>query len=1223
MPPVASVAIPFALFDHNWIDNNDISNSWETDAQSGISADEQRRGILDKPYRLVKSSGLTIAVGQVGECLQMARKATGGRFYNPLTADQSYTTQDDAAGLVVHCDTTYRRFFVGFKAMVVLWNREKKATNIHVGTIASIAADSITFSSGQGPAFAVPKGSSVFPAIECEPDINTPIKVVTDRYVMFDIEARERVGATALPALQAGDTIPAGESSYQGIPILTIPHTWLNTEGGERRKNIQTQVGLDTIPQLYGPTSLMQGALTFQGLVRSEAWRTLKFFDSRCGSLFNFWYPNSTEDLPLVSFAGTSVVVKTSISPADLLERKFIGIWVDGVIQVKRITVATDSGGGNVGLTVDTPVLVPSQYTLVKVSFVSLAKFDTDSLQEEWQTDGTMRCTLKVVGVNVNSCNNGEVGDNGCDVPPDIVDPNTNEGPEEPWEPHECGSPPVAIPMFEDATQALNSWREAVRAADLNMPSQIFLELRDGFVQDFTHSPTTISTELMELLVSEHKLEYAGILTGNSANTSRNPYHLRLLGSNPSDPNTWGFGMAALPGATVTRRIWRKIKTYKVDEGTPSEVEHTLELRFIAEWSTDADSGMKGALTYVVGFSTEINPGYVEGTAYAPHNNATYFRNDPFVWGAFYYPGIPEKKLCHPHALFFAMGTTSWHAPAGYTPVLPDQERFRSCHKIPNGAPWSANDPEFSYANTHFGTTVGTINMAAISLGGAFPTSEYFEWMCIENSDSDGLTALSPSRPGWNEDEGDLTPDEGNDIGIRVCNPGQALQALNACRGHPDEPFGGVGGSHTCWRSSLDPDYMCISTQAMPVAVVLEKCRTNYIDYGPFNPGLGQCDPITARCAITASIENKLPTQLYDYYLAAPPAVPNVRTIMFKGFYDDPDYARRSWEFVDLDSYDDWDQQIGFWSETSFPPAWDQFTCTAVSGSSILRAYHRYRPFTDPTWKFEDGIVEFVSKNTTAIVAFVLRWRAHPISGEPEGYLCVLDRSVNTLKIFVCVNGVATQIGATIITGEPSNINRVLTVGMEGSKIWINTPKGAVPGGEDKWVCEAEDCTFQDGGDCGLAILNNVAGSVFEHVKIYDLNWRKVTVEISADGFNQLHCVVAQQACKLWGSCNNTFDCEGACNCTEYSELKIGIYAASSVSISNVVPKGDPNPYFAEGGACTGPGCPPFPPCGSCPSPFKALSVELSTTCFDPLDPPQGGFWQGLDAYYAEVIVCP
>jgi hypothetical protein len=801
MPDIGAVTTPMALFDHNWAEDFTLSGAYSTSITPGLSADEARRGLQDKPSRVATAKGLTLSRAQAGAFLAQARRSTGTRYYMPVFCDSAVLTTNGisipGSGPTVGCNTSNRRFFVGFKAMVVKWDSDKRASQVFVGTIQSIVdgePGSITFV--ESPGFSLTTGMSIYPAIECSVDLDVTSNVITDQFVKFDLVGTERIGGTALPALAVADTIPGAETSYLGIPIMAIPHNWDRTETGATRKATTTSVGLDSISEIYGTGAVFTGKMTFRSLSRGEAFRLLKFFDCRVGSLFSFWVPGNTSDLQPVSRQSSTVWrVQKTVQSSDISEVRFLAFWgFDGTVNIRRVTTITD-GGTYFELTFDSAMPYAAVTDVDRISFASLAKWNSDALEEKWQTDGTMDAVLPVIGLQMNSCNSGEVGDNGCDTFPDIPPPTTDDEPEEPWEPGDCEPSGALVPMFYDAARARNSTREPIQAADLNLPLRIRVEFRNGFVRDTGHVHSgAVSDEFLEALQGEHQLTYVGVMGGTGSDHSRNPYHIALVGTSPS----LAWDAVALPGLSVVKHLWEKQITYTV-----GEVTHIIKIRFCPEhYPTPGGDpgGIWGTLMPLYVFSDEINAGYVDGTPYAPHNNAPFYEADPYVWGNYYSLGI-DKKLAHPRLAIVAFIPTTFHAPNGFTWFPPDQERFAACYAEHNGAPWSSGVGADAALNSVFGSAFGSYFMRAITLGGG-DQSELFLYMCIENGRGEGITALKPTKPGWDETAGQLTPLEQCDISVHACTPRQ--DGINPCVGHLDNPNGGIGGSHDCFRNSLE-----------------------------------------------------------------------------------------------------------------------------------------------------------------------------------------------------------------------------------------------------------------------------------------------------------------------------------------------------------------------------------------------------------------------------------
>jgi hypothetical protein len=894
VPDIQTVAAPPYLFDHNWVTSAILLAAWNTNIAAALSTDEARRGLMDRPFRTLKREGLTLTRPQAGALLQQARKGTGQRFYMPLSSDVAFVTEETLAGSLTLAvdDTADRRFFVGYKVLVIVWDREKQASSINVLTIDTIAPNELTFTTGT--VGVIPAGAVVCPAMECEAALDFSAALITDTHVQFSAEFRERVGPTALPALQAPQTTPTGVGSFLGFPVLDIPHDWSGPQRGERRQATSTSVGLDTVVDIYGTTSAQTGMLDFTQLSRAEAFRLLRFWDSRAGGLFAFWMPGQSADLKLRDVIdATHVSVERSLTKQEILDRRFVSfITSTGRMIVRRITAVDEDIPDAWILVLSADPVFAAGETIDWISFACLAKFATDALDENWSTNQTMTTRLSYIEVRVNSCNTGEVGDNGCDTFTEITEVVTGEDPEDPWEPGDCDPAGVAVPMYYNAADAMNSGREPIRGADLNMPLKIAVTFDPGFEDDPDHEHASpISAECLEALLGQHPLTYMGLMIGEHSDITRNPYQIALQGSDP----VWAWGMPSVaPGYTsVEKHWWKKLVNYKI-----GEEDHVLEIRFVAEHASDGlgtFGGLWGTLFSIYVFSDEINADYLDGDEYEPHNNAKHYVNDPLVWGALY---EAANKLAHPRLLIAAQVPTTLHAPNGYSWVPPDEIRFKPCRTKLNGAPWSAGIPINGELNSVFGTAVIAYDMRAMTLGGG-RRAEIFPWLCIENGGGQGVTALQPTHAGWDEAVGDLTVADGVDCSVECCLPPQP--AFNTCDGLPDEPLEGIGGTHDCWRSSASRKYLCLPiNMGSAVRVHLkEACKTITSNYGPFN---GVNCPIESQFCGFVFTTTVLTLPFYDYSYSFG-GNQLLRIYQFKAFIDNPDYERMDWVFTDLADY--------------------------------------------------------------------------------------------------------------------------------------------------------------------------------------------------------------------------------------------------------------------------------------------------------------------------------
>lgn len=1237
MPDINPVAIPTVLLDQNWLDDPVMESNYSTQIDSFESADEVRAGLTGKPSRMLTHSGITLARNDTGRLLNHIRLGTAGRYYYPLSQDETMSIGVTANGsTAIACVTANRRFFVGNKLMAVAWDASLKALLIHVATITAISTNSISIDPGEAFPSEFPEASSVYPAIEAEVALSQEASVVTDRHLTFSLRVNERVGETALPPLVEPGTFPADEPGYRTLPILAIRENAAKSQTtGKIRRATATPVGTDVIYDIKGPTSLTTAQLTFDATNRAEAFRVLRFFDSRGGALFPFWFPNRSTDFTVIAKTSTTVFqVEKSLSTTDFLAQQFVAFWTTTTVAVRRIISVTDAGT-HLNLTIDEAV-THTAAEIIRSSWACLARFDTDSIRESWMSKEVMTVTVPIVGLNASS-NAGCVGNNcegGCGAEsdcPEPGDPTTGDLPEPPWVPDPmCWASAADIPMMFDCTQALNSGREPIRAADYTMPFYFKVSVKRGMVQDTNHPHAApMSEELAHELYREHVVEFQGAV---ERTTSSNPYHTRV------NETLMAYSLEGSPIAVHEESpYWEKEVEYVVGEGEEA-VTHTLHIRLYVEWverggGMDQDVGAWGALLCVVAWSTEISPTYVDGTEFAPFEDIEFNIEDPMVSGGYHGLSV-GSKFFHPSLLFAAMFPTTWHAPAGYYWHAQDRDaRLHECFRAKTGAPWGTDGgPQDAIRNSVFGTGGGL--HAAMTIGG-WTTSELYDWLCIENQRGEGRTYLKPTRAGWDENLGGLT--SGNDITITGCTPIQT--PISGCDGHPlDKAYntGSMeGGTHSCWRTGADtssgPDldkFLCVPAGRKGVfrpagriavneqCISIKDCFTDEED--GFSPGRCKGDPDTPPECHSYGIPTALSVPLHDYSFAfgAPGDSRNYQMI---GYVDDPDYEDIDWELdpEDPTTFDDWAPVIGSWDLDG-----ETMTITALGGSGVVHGYVEY-----VAGDIEDGSIEALLPPVAGFdVALGLGIRIQRTGATiTKGFLAVEYVDEGLMRLWRVDSGTTrTLLASAPLSDDPGfNGGTRMLLSADGSKITVTW--------EDRSL-SAHDCEQTDGGKCGLIVEGTDAGFDFRQVQVGDNNWRKVTGQIFVGGgIDQIDAGINDRACHGYTSsckgCSNP-DCTGdypdGCDCCSTCKQVFGVYTVDSDNY----PSGNASPIDSgwnppsDVGPCDEEPCGDGPNCNDCPPPFQAISASLPGNCASVDHPSASLFTKGVAAFYWSEVVC-
>lgn len=553
------------------------------------------------------------------------------------------------------------------------------------------------------------------------------------------------------------------------------------------------------------------------------------------------------------------------------------------------------------------------------------------------------------------------------------------------------GRDTVLAAMYQDVPlYAKNSSREAIRAADVVMPNKIVVRLDQGcFTVDPLHPLTkALSDEFYSKLFNDgnpHILDYYA--AGASHSLTRHPYHIHWGGVTP----TYGFSFDVAQQAY--KYVWRKVIPYTVEA---TGISYQIEVRFVMEQAMstapvfdrcggggvgDSDSACWGALFTLQVFATEIHPTWVEGSNFQPAGSAdaalSFTYGDPFVNGAWHGVDSISKKFCHPQMAMCAVLPTTWHSPVGRDwvplhdrtyyhgfnddPFGTGSERAHNREKaynLDNGSPWTTlwpnNGSGTIYGNTGFGNSVGGYLAKGMSLGGNLPRSKPMEWLCWENGRGSGETFFKPGKPGWDEDLGVLDLTDGNCGSLTLpidCYGTRDLDTPSSenkwhldpheCIGHPDEPFEGYGGTHTCFRNydggtangGVGDSTICCVSLTFQASETTQICTRSYdvLDES--------CSLVSSYCSVTGWAWARRIVYLSDYsYYAAGNQL--LRFADWKRILPDPTQTNYSYTY-DSTNVSDLVNEEGTWTLAGVTP---EISNSAVSGADPVRAALLYKP---------------------------------------------------------------------------------------------------------------------------------------------------------------------------------------------------------------------------------------------------------------------------------------
>ena len=1170
-----------AIFDHNWASPITVEYAYYVDISTNLDGSEQRYCKTDKTKKTISISGFMLDKKDSASLYESLIASHKNTILFPALYDEQKVSGSLAMGSVfIPFDTTKGKFAVGQKAIIVDWNKQKRAKTHHVVDILSISPSGINVA-------AIPIAFSalayIYPLAYFELNLSSTNAALTDELVSFDLVLIEKTGSTSLANYSQVGVNPLGEDTWKSLPIFNLRQNWNKSPNWSTVQNGQKiEVGTGNIIQTIGePKSLISSSLT--QLSKSQANRLLSFFESRGGSTYIFWYPLEVSLFFAVSKpAANQITLEKNVDITVLQNHKLLSFWLnDGSCLIRGISSIVDSGSVyTVTLNENLDISIAN---LARISFAFLARFNIDSLKVTWLTTTTLEATVEIISLplsNVNctgtACEGGNCEGGDCPDPGDIknIDPILP-----PWEPSDpCPNKVAEVPMYYDVTNFWNSGRDIVRAADLGLPPEITIGIKKGFVPDPLHpSGGSLSSELKSILYGTHLLSYQGLI--NRSGKSRNPYH---LGRNNSPVN----GSIRSGGELVEDSpYWQKTVAYSV-----SGVPHTVTFRFYAEFvdhTTPSDYGAWGTIFVLFVYSTEVSS-YVEGTPFAAFNNNTFTISDPLVYDK-YSGGTTYKRYCHPKTILMAVSPTSFHNPLG-TEFFPKngREKYREpCWKIPSVTLFAPSLSVSAVNNAVFGLT-NTVLRCLASFGG-WTKSEFFPWLCAENEAGEGFTALKATNPGWTNPIGgspEITVGL-NDLSIDVCSCPDT-DVINPCIGHPDEPCAEYGGTPACYRNETpveDLDFLCFSTTVEPVAVFTEACASEKKLHGT--------DCSIKRYCNTSYYNNTFSLELEDFELATV----TTRFITWRSYYDDPDYVRLHFpgNTFCASPTANWSSKYGGASIVSADcPTSPKANITASTfDAGTIKNLFAYAT------TIQDGIISvslpFVSGS---IAGIVYRLGLQSGTGIPEeGYFCVLSRPTSKLRIFALTAvGTFSLLEEKDLSGVLKDEEYSLSIDFLGSKhkATLKRTDGSTLG-----ELEIQNCLFDLSGSVGTVTLSSVVQQL-NNFSITDKNWEKKQVVLSVFGKDTIDLEADPELLKLasTGSCATSTTCTPCTPCLEINETVHNINAADSTMYPDgpVKPKNtnyDPPSVVGEcNSEITNP-----PPCGDCPPPFIAIDLTFPPSC--------------------------
>lgn len=410
-PVVEPESLPedLEVFFHNWEADFEVKNAWSTDVTTALTVAEERRGLVDKPYRQIRVQFTGLDQGTAARVWALFMRAHHQRLVVPIYSDRVTTSATVLAGATAigtSEDCTLRRFFPGMVAVIFTpgWPEPLDIEFVKIDSF----GPSLTLS--EPTAIDHPGGSIVTPIAFVEPRLQSSGTLPSGRTADVSLEFDEVAGPSGMPAWTAPGDYPVLDT-YRQFPIL--PTSWVNwskvVSATAQRSGNRHRRGRATVTDLSGDRPRAGYELTMTGMTRAESVDRLRFLDSRRGRVAPFWVISPQEMWSVVSLSATALRVRFPGTKTDLdrfVRHVAIG-FSDGTNIIRRIGGVAPVAGEpdqydiSFGLTFESGLTaVEDAKTPIFATAAHLCRLKTDDYREKWMTDHHVEVDLKAIEVH-------------------------------------------------------------------------------------------------------------------------------------------------------------------------------------------------------------------------------------------------------------------------------------------------------------------------------------------------------------------------------------------------------------------------------------------------------------------------------------------------------------------------------------------------------------------------------------------------------------------------------------------------------------------------------------------------------------------------------------------------------------------------------------------------------------------------------------------------------
>jgi len=387
------------FFPHNWSSRVNVETAFFTDiTESAGSVAEERRSLRSSPGRVITAQFTALnkqdSALLINACLRLADQMNVFPLYSDVA-----TVTAESSGHVLWCDPRFKRFFPLQLVLIAQWSGSRLVAYAYE-YVSTVLEDKLIISE---LAQTVPVGAKVYPMMSIEPRLEITPTLLTDDKITVTVQALEAIGTHTLPPVADDDPVELDYLQWhEDYPVFKFSVDWTESlQVKVLRPGQQYGQGRDQIVDLAGTRPKFGFEFKHTFLNRSDFWDYLRFAESRRGRLRPFWVINPQTYFTVLNLLGNELTVRP-VGGSDTDWTDFYThvalVKTDGTVFISEL-VSIDTETPSVLKLIMADAAGFDEDSVRRATFAHLCRYQSDALQESWDTDGVVQVSSNIVEV--------------------------------------------------------------------------------------------------------------------------------------------------------------------------------------------------------------------------------------------------------------------------------------------------------------------------------------------------------------------------------------------------------------------------------------------------------------------------------------------------------------------------------------------------------------------------------------------------------------------------------------------------------------------------------------------------------------------------------------------------------------------------------------------------------------------------------------------------------